>query len=306
MIDEPELLRLDLPHLSVAALAWGPPDGRLALCLHGFPDSAWSWQGVATRLAEHGFRVIAPFSRGYAPTALAPDGEYHVAALMYDAVAVHHHLAGGADAVVVGHDWGAFTVNGLAASPETPFSTHVVMSVPSLAAVRARRHPIRRQLRMLGHQLRRSWYILFFQLPALPERLLPRVIPRLWRDWTPPGPDISEGIALAQNALPTMGHRRAALAYYRALVRMPRPSERYRDLYRRRFAMPIRPILHLQGARDGAIDVGYADFLPDVLPRGSVVEVLSGGHFLQLEQPDDVAAAIMGFAGDGNAVGQTD
>ncbi len=48
----PDVLKLSLPHLDVTALSWGPPDGRLVLCLHGFPDSAWGWRKLAPLLAE--------------------------------------------------------------------------------------------------------------------------------------------------------------------------------------------------------------------------------------------------------------
>lgn len=73
----PETIALDLGHLTVHALTWSRPDGRLVLCLHGFPDSPWGWRRFAPLLAEHGYRVVAPFSRGYAPTG-PPDGDYHV------------------------------------------------------------------------------------------------------------------------------------------------------------------------------------------------------------------------------------
>ncbi|WP_306306848.1 alpha/beta fold hydrolase [Nocardia brevicatena] len=64
---EPEFLELELPHLRMTALAWGDPAGRLALCLHGFPDSSWTWRFLGPALAARGFRVVAPFTRGYAP-----------------------------------------------------------------------------------------------------------------------------------------------------------------------------------------------------------------------------------------------
>lgn len=87
--EEPDRIVVELPHLRVAALAWGPADGRLALFLHGFPDSPWSWRSMAPRLAARGFRVVAPFTRGYAPTEVPADGDYHVCALMHDAMALH-------------------------------------------------------------------------------------------------------------------------------------------------------------------------------------------------------------------------
>src|SRR5690606_7659332 len=55
--------------------------GALALRLHGFPDSAWTWRHLLPRLADAGFRAVAPFQRGYAPTAVPEDGCYQTAAL---------------------------------------------------------------------------------------------------------------------------------------------------------------------------------------------------------------------------------
>jgi pimeloyl-ACP methyl ester carboxylesterase len=62
-------------------------DGPLALCLHGFPDSAHTWRHLLPRLAAAGFHAVAPFMRGYAPTAVPADGCYQIGALVADAVA---------------------------------------------------------------------------------------------------------------------------------------------------------------------------------------------------------------------------
>jgi len=59
-------------------LTWGPPDAPIALCLHGFPDTAYGWRKVAPQLVDAGWRVVAPFMRGYAPSSLPSDGSYHV------------------------------------------------------------------------------------------------------------------------------------------------------------------------------------------------------------------------------------
>jgi pimeloyl-ACP methyl ester carboxylesterase len=297
-VSAPQTVELELPHLKVTALAWGPPDGRLVLCLHGFPDSAWGWRKLAPLLAERGMRVVAPFSRGYAPTGPAPDGDYHIGALMYDALAVHHALGAPADAVLIGHDWGAFTAGGLAAYPESPFAEHITMAVPPIGAVARMRGSIGRQLRMLPRQLRNSWYILFFQLPRLPERVLPRVIPTLWRDWGPPGHDTGAELDDALAALPSPAHRRAAVDYYRALVRPSRPGKTYADLHRHCFGMPKGPILHVQGAEDGAMQAEYAAPIGAALPEGSaVVTIPAAGHFLQIERPDEAAAAVLDYLG---------
>jgi hypothetical protein len=63
--------------------------GPLALCLHGFPDSAHTWRHLLPELAEAGFHAVAPFLRGYAPTAVPDDGRYGIGALVADTVALH-------------------------------------------------------------------------------------------------------------------------------------------------------------------------------------------------------------------------
>jgi pimeloyl-ACP methyl ester carboxylesterase len=251
---------------------------------------------MAPILAERGMRVVAPFSRGYAPTGPAADGDYHIGALMYDALAVHRELGAPADAVLIGHDWGAFTSSAIAAYPDSPFAEHITLAVPPVGALRRTRQSVGRQLQMMPRQLRNSWYILFFQLPALPERLLPRIIPRLWRDWGPPGYPTESELDAALTALPSAAHRRAAVSYYRALVRPSRPAPRYAELNRWNFELPRAPILHLQGAQDGAMLAGYAEQVSTVLPPGSQVQTIPGvGHFLQIEQPRVVADAILDY-----------
>jgi pimeloyl-ACP methyl ester carboxylesterase len=294
----PKTLTLRLPHLDVAALTWGPDDGRLALCLHGFPDSAWGWRRMAPLLAQQGFRVVAPFSRGYAPTGPAADGDYHVSALMYDALAVHRELGAPSDAVLIGHDWGAFTASGIAAYPDSPFAAHITMAVPPVGAISQTRGSVGRQLRMLPRQLRNSWYVVFFQVPALPERLLTRVIPRLWRDWGPPGYAVEAELDDALAALPSAAHRRAAVGYYRAMVRPSRPAPRYAELSKWTFEIPRAPILHLQGAQDGALLPEYAQVVEPLLPPGSrVLTIPSAGHFLQIERPEAAAEAVLDHLG---------
>jgi pimeloyl-ACP methyl ester carboxylesterase len=81
--------------------------GPLALCLHGFPDSAWTWRHLLPALADAGFHAVAPFLRGYAPTAVPADGRYQTAVLALDAIGLHAALGGDDRAVLIGHDWGA-------------------------------------------------------------------------------------------------------------------------------------------------------------------------------------------------------
>lgn len=169
---EPHWIDVKGPNGDLKALTWGPAGAPVALCLHGFPDTAYGWRKVAPRLAESGWHVVAPFMRGYAPSSIPADGSYHVGALMHDALRVRSAAGGTERDVIIGHDWGAIAATGLAAMPDSPFAKAVIMSVPPSAAFRPLgRVPERgRLLRELPHQLLRSWYILYFQLPWLPER----------------------------------------------------------------------------------------------------------------------------------------
>lgn len=300
MMADQETLDLALPRLRMRALAWGPADGRLMLCLHGFPDSAHGWRRVAPLLAAAGYRVVAPFMRGYAPSAVPADGDYHVGALVSDVLDLYDALDGGPDAVLVGHDWGAFAANAVAAYPNSPFDAVVSMSVPPLAAMSRTRFGAARTVRMSLIQLRMSWYIMYFQLPGLPERTLHRVIPGLWRDWSPAGTDVAGDVATTLAALPTPEHRAAAVGYYRALVRPGGVGAPYAEFDRYLRELPCGPILYLHGTADGAMQVGYTEQLLHALPTGSVVRIIDGaGHFLQVDRPAEVAAAILDHVGRG-------
>jgi pimeloyl-ACP methyl ester carboxylesterase len=294
-VSEAELLEVELEHLRMSALAWGPPDGQLVLCLHGFPDSAWSWRHLGPILGEKGYRVVAPFTRGYAPTALPADGDYHVGALVYDAVELFRALGGGQDAILVGHDWGSLTCNALAAHPDSPFAHHVSMSVPPIRGMVPRRGSIRRHLRIMPGQARMSWYVMYFQLPWLPERTVHRIIGKLWRNWSP-GHEGADDVAHALNALPTLDHRAAAIAYYRSAARNTKPRPRYAALHRHWYGLPRGRFLYLHGAEDGALQPGFVDVLRDALPPEATATMIpDAGHFLQVEQPEAVAEEIERF-----------
>ncbi|MYR07244.1 alpha/beta fold hydrolase [Gordonia sp. SID5947] len=284
---------LDLGHIRLHALTWGEPDAPLAICLHGFPDSAWTWRHLAPRLAVAGYRVVAPFTRGYAPSEIPDDGDYHVAALAHDVLRLHRELGGDDRAVLIGHDWGALTAHAVLARVDHPFRRVVAIAVPPIAAMRQAGTSGRTRLRLIGRQMAMSWYIAFNQIPFLPERTLGWLIPALWRRWgpTPEADDIDHAVA----AVPTRAHGAAVLGYYRAMLR-PRVDPRYADRASDWLKPPRTPLLYLHGTRDGCMQVEFTNGLAELLPAGSeVVRIDGAGHFVHLDQRDAVHRRIVGF-----------
>lgn len=295
---EPQWFDVAAPTVQLRALTWGPADAPIALCLHGFPDTAYSWRKVAPALVNAGWRVVAPFMRGYLPSSLPSDGSYHVGAVMDDALRILDAAGPTGRDVFIGHDWGAIAAAGLAAMPDSPFSKAVIMSVPLTAAFRpfGRLPHSARLAAKLPRQLLHSWYIMYFQLPWLPDRSASWVIPRLWRQWSP-GYHADEDLRYVDAAIGTPERWRAALGYYRATVRGSRPPDQYAELNKHWLQAPRLPTLYLHGTDDGCSE-DYTPWIERVLPDESEVALIeNGAHFLQLDQPDVVARHIVDFIG---------
>lgn len=293
-----EALRIDAGDMTFAALAWGPPDGPLALCLHGYPDTARTWRHLGPRLAEDGWRVVAPYTRGYAPTDLAPDGCYQLGALARDAAELHGALGGDERAVLIGHDWGAATAYMVGSHSPGLFRRIVTLAVaPAAAVLSPFRSPSRffRDAPLVARQIRMSWYMFFQLLPGVSERALPRLVPRLWADWSP-GYGARDDLADVTAALRGGARATAALRYYRALFLpwMRRPE--YRAEQSHLLGVPSVPLLYLHGERDGCQLPELAGRAAEILPAGSRFELVpDAGHFLHLERPGDVGDRIAAF-----------
>jgi pimeloyl-ACP methyl ester carboxylesterase len=142
----------------------GPPGGRVVIALHGFPEDRHCWSGLAHSLADAGFRVLAADQRGYSPGA-RPEGRrsYTVDKLTGDVLALAD-AAGVERFDLIGHDWGGAVAWDAAARHPDRVRSVTVLSTP---------HPQAMLASMLrSSQLLHSWYMVFFQIPGLPERIL--------------------------------------------------------------------------------------------------------------------------------------
>lgn len=268
----------------------GPPDGPLALCLHGFPDTAHTWRHLLPAMADAGYHAVAPWLRGYAPTGLAADGAYEAGALGADACALHDALGGDERAVLVGHDWGAFAVWSAAPWQPARWRRVVAMAVPPLA--------VAGRILFTYEQLKRSFYVFLFQT-ALADVIVPMddlaFLAGLWRDWSP-GYDAAQDMAFVRESLGEPANLAAALGYYRSMLDPTRHSPAYAEARDAAAAVPPQPTLYLHGADDGCFGVPEDDEMVAALSPGSRYERVPGaGHFLHLERPDVVNRLVLDF-----------
>ncbi len=276
-----------------AYLSAGDPAAPLALCVHGFPDSAHGWRHLLPALADAGFRAIAPFQRGYAPTSVPPDGRYQSGVLGVDANALHDALGGNGDAVIIGHDWGAHGAYAAAVLEPQRWHKVVSMALPPGTAT---------GVALLSNlaQVKRSWYVFYFQSP-LADMVVPAndlaFIDMLWNDWSP-GYDAGEDVVHVKNALRSPQNLAAALGIYRAALGNGRRDPGLDAAQAATQTFPAQPHLHLHGRNDGCIGAEVAEACAASAPANLTVEFLEdAGHFLHLERPDVVNARIVEFLG---------
>jgi pimeloyl-ACP methyl ester carboxylesterase len=288
----PRELCLHANGLDFFALDEGPEGGPLALLLHGFPELSRSWRHQLPALAAAGWRAVAPDLRGYGRSGLS--GPYDLRTLARDVRDLVRAL-GRQRAVVCGHDWGGAVAWGTAVYHPEVVERLVILNCP---------HPgvMAEQLVKNPRQLRRSLYMLFFQLPWIPEWVLTRngaaEVARALRG----GSSVREAWPREETdhyrrAFLRPGAARAALGYYRAAFRG------WGSIRRDGRARPIAaPTLIVWGARDrflGRETVDPAAMAPYLAP-GNVPAVRfleEAGHFVQNEAPERVNAALLQWLG---------
>ncbi len=267
-------------------------EGPLVLLLHGFPERWFSWRHQLAVLAARGYRAVAPDLRGYGDSD-RPRGGYDLRNLARDVAELIPAL-GAETAVVVGHDWGgAITWEAASRHPDR-VSRYAVLNCPHPAV-------LLRSLLRSPAQLRRSWYIFFFQLPWLPERALSRdhgaAIARAFRE-AAVDPSRFDAAAVAPYCASAARPEDIApmMAYYRTV---------FRDALDRRSARGPRadypvieqPGLLLWAENDVALGMDlvgpHVRYARDLRIR----RIPRCGHFVQQEQPETVNALLCAWLG---------
>ncbi|HLI87588.1 MAG TPA: alpha/beta hydrolase [Ktedonobacteraceae bacterium] len=259
-------------------------EGPLVVLLHGFPEFWYSWRYQIPFLAGHGYMVVAPDLRGYNETD-KPSKGYNVSTLLRDIVGLIKGLERD-KAIIVGHDWGGALAWAFAARYPQMTERLIVLNAPHPAA-------FARELRT-WRQLRKSWYMFFFQLPWLPEYVLGRnhaaVIGRmLYASAVQKSAFPPDVIERYRDAMSKPGALTASINYYRTLFR------RMRSLRAGAGAIIDVPTLLIWGKQDIALGIELTHGLEQWVPNIQIKRIPDSGHWVQQEKPDAVNTLMLEF-----------
>ncbi len=260
--------------------------GPLIVLLHGFPEFWYSWRFQLPFLAEHGYTAVAPDLRGYNDTDKPRKG-YDVATLTCDIKGLIKGL-GQEKAIIAGHDWGGAVAWVFAARYPEMTGRLIVMNAP---------HPLafQREMRTL-RQLRKSWYIFFFQLPWLPEYMLLRnnanEVGRMLRGAAVQKTTFPREVtARFQQAMSKPGAMKAALNYYRQIFgRTPWSLAATSNGFRIK-----APTLIIWGEQDIALGIELLNGLEQWVDSLQIQRIPDSGHWVQQEQPGKVNQLMLDF-----------
>jgi len=278
---------LNINGIALHVVFAGPTSGKPLILLHGFPEFWFGWRRQIDHFVCSGYRVIIPDQRGYnlsdKPAAIA---SYSIDLLAKDVVGVLNTVAN-SKAFVVGHDWGAAVTWYLAARFSDRVHRAAMLSVP---------HPrvFIKNLIMNPAQLRRSWYILFFQLPWLPELVLRRrdwaLLVRVLRNTSPAGVFSDSDLARYKESWVEKDALTAMLNWYRAALL--RSSKVALDPNALRVKVPA---LLIWGKNDRLVGEAMARESLQYCDDGHLEMLETATHWVQHEEPAQVNTLLSQF-----------
>lgn len=254
---------------------------KVALLLHGFPESRRCWRHQLPALARLGWHAVAPDLRGYGGSSRPKHrAAYRIEHLVGDAAALFDAL-GAKQRLLIGHDWGGMVAWAFAIRRARPLDGLVILNAPYPSAyARIARRP--------GKQLLRSWYVLFFQLPWLPERLFgSHRAKRLAR-------------AIARSAKKPETFPRGVMEHYRDNASRPGALTAMLNYYRANLSMRElargrgvdAPTLLLWGEQDTALGPELVQPTMSYVDDLAIQRFPQVSHWLPEEAPAEVNAAI--------------
>lgn len=276
--------KVDTNGINLHVAEAGPKDGPLVVLLHGFPEFWYGWRKQIDHLAARGYFVVAPDQRGYDRSDKpGPVSAYGIDVLAKDITGLIDAY-GREKAIVVGHDWGAAVAWWLGNRYPERVEKLVAINVPHHAVMQ-------RTLRTSFAQLRKSWYIFFFQLPILPEMALTqfrcRLPTRALVATSRPGTFTTNELERYREAWLQPGALKSMVNWYRAALRVKPPRAK---------SPRIKvPTLLIWGTRDKFLGREMAQPSIDLCDDGRLEFIEGASHWVQHEEPARVNSLLSEF-----------
>lgn len=276
---------IDVNGLTLHVKVAGNDDGKLVILLHGFPEFWYGWRHQMDVLRDAGYKVVVPDQRGYNDSG-KPEGpgEYHIDKLRDDVIGIINYF-NAQKAVLIGHDWGGAVAWHVAGTHPDKVDKIIPINMPNPAVIPdvMKRHPT---------QILRSIYILFFQVPRLPEELLSMNHHLI----------LKQALTQTSNA-DTFSHVELneylnAWAKENALTSMLnwyRGAPGSMSVFNKKVEVPVKMIW---GVKDQFLSRKLAEESFDLVDSGSIIWIENATHWVIHEQPDMVNRHLLRFLKD--------
>ncbi|SDN86489.1 alpha/beta fold hydrolase [Alkalicoccus daliensis] len=281
MLDKVKFEYRETNHITLHTAAAGPEDGPLVILLHGFPEFWYGWRKQIEPLAEAGYRVLIPDQRGYNLSDKPEGSENYKIDTLRDDILGLIKGAGREKAILIGHDWGGAVAWHTAATATEYVEKLIAVNIPYPGAMKqaALKYP---------PQLFKSSYMLFFQLPDIPEKLLQT---NGWENMkqaltatAKPGAFQEEDLQKYKEAWAQPGSLTAMLNWYRALFQTKISSP-----------MVQVPVRIIWGLGDQFLHPSTAKESLKYCLDGEMILVDEATHWVMHEQPAIVNRLIKEF-----------
>ena len=258
--------------------------GELVILLHGFPEFWYGWRNQIPVLSKS-YRVVAPDMRGYnlsdKPTNVS---DYNIETLAKDIADLIKAL-GEENAIVVGHDWGAAVAWAVAGLYPERVKKLAILNVP---------HPneMKRAFESFNlSQWKKSWYIFFFQLPFIPEKIVgtERFFRQTFEKMSMnKNAFTEEDVKKYVEAFQQPGAVKSAIAYYRSAFRQIFSGIKHPKIK--------APVLMLWGEHDAALGKELTYSTKEYCANTcEIIYDSTSGHFIQHDNPTLVNKQLLKF-----------
>ncbi|WP_173911386.1 alpha/beta fold hydrolase [Acinetobacter sp. Marseille-Q1618] len=287
-----KLLHINVDQLRLTANLYGDANHPLVILLHGFPDTPRSWDQVYPELVHAGYQVLVPWLRGYTLESVNKNAHYGIASAASDVRAWLQSL-NISTCHLVGHDWGAAIAMAYASQHPEHLKSISLLAVPPIPEMQF----LYKAISAMPKQLLMSSYMLLMQSKIAPYLLAKnqaKFVENIWKEWSPTWQFSEQDFAATRQIFKQRQIAWAATRYYRNLFAI---HQRKNLTANQQLFAPIAvPTLALAGLDDGCMNIK----LHRTLAKSQYFQadlntayLQDCGHFLQAEQPFEVAAHLL-------------